>query len=116
MFIGHFGVAFAAKGASPRTPLSVLLFASLWADMLCPILMLIGVEGAHVGGEGYMPVVYHFPYSHSLAALILWAILFTWVYKLRRKHSQGAIVVGILVLSHFLLDWITHRSGIQLFP
>jgi hypothetical protein len=116
MFIGHFGIGFAAKDAAPRMSLGMLFLASLWADLICPIFMLLGIESAHIGGDGYMPVVFQFPFSHSLLALLLWAGLFAWIYTKLAKDRHNAVVLGACVLSHFVLDWLTHRSGIQLFP
>jgi hypothetical protein len=37
MFLGHFGVALAAKKVAPRTSLGVLLLAAQFADLLWPI-------------------------------------------------------------------------------
>ena len=51
MFLGHFGVAFAAKKAAPKTSLGTLVFAAQFADLLWPILLLLGVEQrAHRAG------------------------------------------------------------------
>lgn len=44
MFLGHYGVAFAAKRAAPRTSLGALAFAAQFLDELWPILLLLGVE------------------------------------------------------------------------
>ena len=40
MFLGHFGVALAAKKAAPKTSLGALVFAAQFADLLWPILLL----------------------------------------------------------------------------
>jgi len=44
MFLGHFGVAFAAKKAAPAISLGMLFVAAQLADLLWPVLVLSGVE------------------------------------------------------------------------
>ena len=44
MFVGHFGVALAAKRAAPGTSLGTLVAASIWLDLVWPVLLLVGVE------------------------------------------------------------------------
>lgn len=34
MFVGHYGLALAAKRAAPRTSLGTLILAAQWADLL----------------------------------------------------------------------------------
>jgi len=116
MFIGHFGVGFAAKRAAPKMSLGTLMAGVLWADLLLPLFMLAGWERAEIGSVGYMPAHFNFPYSHSLAALAVWAILLGGIYFLIKKDHCGALVLGLCVLSHFLLDWMTHRTGVLLYP
>lgn len=48
MFIGHFAVALAAKRATPRTSLGWLFAACQLSDLIWPVLLLAGVEHAHV--------------------------------------------------------------------
>lgn len=48
MFLGHYGVAFAAKRATPRTSLGALTFAAQFLDELWPILLLLGVEQVRI--------------------------------------------------------------------
>ena len=51
MFIGHFALGFAAKPAVPRVSLAMLLVAALFADILWPVLVLLGFE-AYGGSLG----------------------------------------------------------------
>ena len=44
MFIGHFGVGLAAKRAAPRLSLGILFIAGLFADVLWPVLVALGIE------------------------------------------------------------------------
>ena len=51
MFLGHVGVALAAKPLAPRASLGTLVFAALWIDLLWPMLLLIGVESVRIEPE-----------------------------------------------------------------
>ena len=58
MFIGHFALGFAAKPAVPRVSLAALLLASLFADVLWPVLVLAGLEQVRIvpGFTAYTPL------------------------------------------------------------
>ena len=57
-----------------------------------------------------------YPYSHSLLTAVLWAILFSAVYFFVTKNRKGSVLVGVLVFSHWVLDFITHRADLPLTP
>jgi membrane-bound metal-dependent hydrolase YbcI (DUF457 family) len=119
VFIGHFALGFAAKKATPKTPLQTLFAASVLADILWPIFLALGVEQVVIeaGNTAYTPLNFvSYPYSHSLLMLIVWATVFGGVYFVRKKDSRGAIILAALVVSHWLLDWITHRPDMPLYP
>ncbi len=58
----------------------------------------------------------HYPISHSLAAVLLWAVLFGVAYQALRRYPRGALVCGLAVVSHWLLDLLTHRPDLPLAP
>jgi membrane-bound metal-dependent hydrolase YbcI (DUF457 family) len=119
VFLGHFGVGFGAKAAAPKTSLGSLLLASQLIDLLWPTLLLLGVERAVIapGITKVTPLDFtHYPISHSLAAVLLWAVLFGLVYHVLRRDSRGALVCAIAVVSHWLLDLLTHRPDLPLAP
>ena len=119
MFIGHFAVGFASKRWAPRTSLAVLLAAPLLADILWPAFILLGVEHARLapGDTPFLGIwLDDFPWSHSLLMDAVWAALFggaVWGYA---KDRAAGLVVVIGVLSHWVLDWITHRPDMPLWP
>ena len=119
MFIGHFGVGFAAKSLAPKVSLGSLLLAAQFIDLLWPTLLLFGLERVRIepGATVVTPLVFeHYPISHSLAAVLGWAVLVGAVYLLLRRERIGALVLGVLVLSHWGLDAIVHRPDLPLFP
>jgi hypothetical protein len=119
VFLGHYGVAFAAKRASPETSLGTLTFAAQWLDELWPILLLLGVERVRIApglmaGSDLDFVSY--PISHSLLTAIGWSVIIGLVYFFARRRSRGAWVVGALVLSHWVLDLFVHGPDLPLYP
>lgn len=119
IFLGHYGVAFAAKRAAPRTSLGALTFASEFLDELWPILLLLGVESVRIvpGLMATSPLDFvHYPWSHSLLAAVVWGLLVGGVYGALRRSRRGALVVGALVVSHWFLDLPVHRPDLPLWP
>jgi hypothetical protein len=119
MFIGHFAVALAAKRVSPRTSLGTLTLASLFLDALWPLFLLLGVERAEITPNRNSFLLLDFtsyPISHSLLMALIWSALFAILYFARAKYRAGAILCGALVLSHWILDFVTHRPDLPLWP
>ena len=119
MFIGHFGIGFAAKLGEPKNSLGSLFLAAQFIDLLWPTLLLAGLERVQIvpGITTVTPLDFeHYPISHSLLAVIGWGLLFTVTYLMLRRYPRGAIVLGLAVVSHWLLDAIVHRPDLLLYP
>jgi len=119
MFIGHYAVAFGAKRLSPQTSLGTLLAAAALIDLLWPLLLLFGLERVRIapGDTAFTPLAFeHYPISHSLLACAGWGVLFGGMYWAVKRYTRGAIVVALLVLSHWVLDALTHRPDLPLTP
>jgi len=119
MFIGHFAVGFAAKKFAPRANLAVLITAPVFLDVLWPFFLLAGWEHVRIdpGNTRFTPLdLYDFPWSHSLLMSLVWATLFASIYYFFARYKAGTIAVWIGVVSHWVLDWITHRPDMQLYP
>lgn len=119
MFIGHTAVALVGKRAAPRTSLGVLLAAATLLDLLWPILLLLGWERVRIvpGETAFTPLDFvSYPISHSLVAAAGWSVAAGAVYYAVTRYGFGAWTVGILVLSHWALDWLTHRPDLPLWP
>jgi hypothetical protein len=119
VFIGHFGVALAAKKAAPRTSLGTLVMAAQFADLLWPIFLPLGVERVAIapGNTAFTPLDFiSYPLSHSLLAEVGWACLFAGVYTLVKHDSRGAFCLWFVLMSHWLLDALTHRPDLPLYP
>jgi LexA-binding, inner membrane-associated putative hydrolase len=119
MFIGHFAVGFGSKRLAPRASLLVLLLAPVLADVLWPLFLLLGWEHVRIvpGITRFSPLdLYDFTLSHSLLTLIVWATLFAAIYWGLTRYLAGAAVIWFGVMSHWLLDWITHRPDMPVYP
>lgn len=119
MFIGHFAVGFAAKKYAPRTSLCVLLAAPLLSDLLWPAFLLLGWERVRIdpGNTKVTPFDFvYYPWSHSLLFCAIWATLFAFIYDRLTGYRPGTIAIWIGVVSHWVLDWITHAPDMPLYP
>ena len=119
MFIGHFGAGFAAKSVDKKISLGTLFLASQFIDLLWPILLLLGLESVKIepGNTAVTPLNFvSYPISHSMFGVLILGALFGIVYYLIKKNLRGSILLGTLVFSHWLLDLLTHRPDLQLFP
>jgi hypothetical protein len=119
MGIGHFALGFAAKRAVPRVSLPWLLLAPAFVDLLWGIFVLMGVEHARIV-PGITPAnpldLYDYPITHSLLGGILWALLFGGAFFVNKRYRAGAVMLGFLVFSHWVLDVVSHRPDVPVFP
>ena len=119
MFIGHYALGLAAKRLAPRTSLGTLFVAPTLADLLWPVFLLLGWERVSPSGvtNPFLTLTFDaYPISHSLLALIGWGALYALLYRARTGYGRGAIVVGLLVVSHWVLDFVTHVPDMPLYP
>jgi hypothetical protein len=117
MFIAHFGVGFSCKAAAPRTSLGSFFLAAQFIDLLWPSFLLLGLERVRIqpGNTLVTPLDFsYYPFSHSLAAVVVWAILFGLVYQLVQRYRRGALLLGLAVVSHWVLDFVVHRPDLPL--
>ena len=123
MFVGHYGVSFAAKRYGPRLSLGLLFLAVQFLDVLFSIFVLAGVEGLRIvhGFTAYNPYdLYRMPYSHSLLGAAFWSAAAgaAWLIAARRRPPRERKVESALlsaaVFSHFLLDFPMHTADLPL--
>jgi len=96
--IGHFAVGLAAKPVAPKVSLGVLFLATWLLDVLAIAFAFAGIEGVKSG----------IPWSHGLFMSVIWSVVAAFLTaRIYREYRAGA-VVGLLVLSHWVLDFISH--------
>ncbi len=81
--------------------------------------MLFGLEHVRIepGNTAFTPLdFYDYPISHSLLSVVGWSGGFAIVYYMFQRYRRGAWVIGAAVLSHWVLDFITHRPDLPLVP
>ena len=119
MFIGHFALGFAAKRLTPRVSLPILFGAAQLADILWPFLVAFGIEQVRIvpGITASTPFDFvSYPYSHSLLFLIIWGVIFGFLCSRTVGNGRTFIVIAALVVSHWVLDFVTHRPDMPLYP
>ncbi len=117
MFIGHFAVGFAAKRQAKTVSLGTLFLAVQFLDLLWPMFLLLGWEQVRIvpGITAVNSFDFNsYPYSHSLVAALGWSIAFGGVYWLIRRRTANAVVLGLAVFSHWVLDLVTHIPDLPL--
>lgn len=119
MFIGHFAIGLLTRRASQLPSLAMLFIAVQFLDLLWPVLVLMGVESLSIdpGNTRMTPLNFeYYPYSHSFLMALVWSVLFGLVYFLFTKNKKGSGLLAGLVMSHWVLDFITHRPDLPLAP
>jgi membrane-bound metal-dependent hydrolase YbcI (DUF457 family) len=119
LFIGHFALGFAAKRAAPRLSLAVLFAAAQLADLIWPFLVGLGIEHVRIdpGNTAFTPLDFvSYPYSHSLLFLCIWGLVFGALSAAVVRDRRVLFVIFALVVSHWVLDWITHRPDMPFYP
>ncbi|MGD8428729.1 MAG: hypothetical protein PVH63_13980, partial [Balneolaceae bacterium] len=119
MFIGHFGVGLGAKKAAPKISLGTLFLGAQFLDLLWPTFLLLGWENVEIqpGVTKMTPLNFtYYPISHSFLMACIWGVLIGGAYFLIKRKSRGALVLGIAVVSHWVLDLLVHRPDLPLYP
>jgi len=119
MFVGHFALGFAAKRVTPRVSLVVLFAAAQLADLLWPFFLALGLEAVRInpGNPPFTQLDFvSYPYSHSLLFLVIWGVAFGWLYRMATGDGHAFLVLAGLVVSHWVLDFVTHVPDMPLYP
>jgi hypothetical protein len=98
MGFGHCAVGLAAKPLAPKLPLGILLLATLIPDLLA-------IAFAWAGIEGDKTVL---PWSHGLFMSVVWSVAAALVVRRLYHDDRAGTVVGLLVFSHWVLDFVSH--------
>lgn len=109
MLVGHFAVALVGKRIEPKLSLGTLVLAAMLPDILWPIFSIAGIEYVAARPGVTEDGLFEVPFSHSLLMVAIWGALFAGAYFLRRHYARGALVLFLAVLSHWLLDSISHK-------
>lgn len=118
MFIGHFAPALVAAALSTERPkLGTMFVAAQLVDWGFFTLALFGIEAMRIDPEASVMVpfdLYHMPFTHSLLGTAIWAGAFFGVVAIRQRDARLALLAGLVVLSHWLLDFLVHVPDLTL--
>lgn len=118
MFVGHTALALAAKPRVPGASLGLLVAAVFGLDLLWPIFLLLGLERVRIapGITAFTPLDFvAYPWSHSLAMALVWGAVLALVLG-RNVRPRTRLWIAGLVVSHWVLDLVTHRPDLPLWP
>jgi hypothetical protein len=119
MFIGHFAVGIAGRRLTPRAGLGWWFASVAFLDLVWPVLLLMGLEHAELSGSAnpFLALTFtDYPVSHSLVGAVVWAVIFAGVYRLVKGRQDGALLLALGVLSHWVLDVATHLADMPVLP
>ena len=114
--VGHLAVGCAAKPAAPKTPLWVLLLATEVLDLLSFGFVTIGVEEVSLSLSDFLQgkIVLSVPWSHGLFMSVIWSVLTSAIIFLIYREHRTASIIGLVVFSHWVLDFIVHPPDLPL--
>jgi hypothetical protein len=118
VFVGHLAVALAVKKLEPDVPLAASVAATFGLDLIWPIFLLAGLETVRVapGDTAFTQLAFEsYPWSHSLVMAVAWGGLVV-ISARAILGLRPALVLGAVVVSHWVLDFVTHRPDLPLWP
>lgn len=119
MFIGHFALGLAASRVESRLALGTALLASQLPDAIWPYLLLTGAETVSIvpGDTAMTPLRFDsYPWSHSLLMVAVAGIVLAVLYRALGGVPRAAVLVAGLAVSHWFLDFMTHRPDMPVLP
>ena len=127
MFLGHMAIGLAARRLHPEVSLAAWFVAVYLADLVWPIMLLLGFEHVRIapGITAFTPLdFYDYPITHSLVGALAGSAVFAgaWLVKHRTapvavpRPGYAALLLAAGVLSHWVLDVISHRPDVPVLP
>jgi len=119
MFIGHIALGLAGKRMTPNVSLATWLTSVQLVDMLWPVFLLAGLEHVRIvpGITRFTPLdFYDYPITHSLIGSTVWAAIFGGGCMLAYRNARVALFMAAGVVSHWVLDVISHRPDVPVLP
>jgi hypothetical protein len=120
MFVGHYGISFAAKPVAPRVPLWVWFIAVQWLDVIWSLLVLAGVEQLRIV-PGFTQAnaldLYYMPYTHGLPGSLALSLAFGAIVALfiPGHRAMTVLLVAAASFSHWVLDLVVHVPDLPLY-
>lgn len=105
--IGHFAIGFAARRAGPKVSLGIWLIATWLLDIMYFIFAFAGIESLeNISKPGVVPT----PWSHGLFMALIWSAVAALVAGLIYRSKPVGVLIGLVVFSHWVLDFISWNN------
>jgi hypothetical protein len=119
IYLGHLAVGLAAKTTTDKVPLWAMVLAAYTNDVVK-----LGFKAAGLEQNGALRIDHHtgitlfvpseIPWSHGLFMSIVWSLLAAGIAYLFYRNRKIASSIGLVVISHWLLDFIVHPPELPL--
>jgi len=119
VFVGHLALALAAKRAVPRVNLGWLMAGVTALDLVWPLFVLAGIEHVRIvpGATAFTPLAFDsYPWSHSLVMAFVWGLVLVGLARSFGVPGSASLLLVGLVVSHWVLDFISHAPDMPLWP
>src|SRR5215470_17476033 len=94
MFIGHYGVALAAKPVQKQIPLWLLFIAVQWLDVVWSVLVMLGIEKLRIV-KGFTEAnamdLYYMPYTHGLIGSLALSAIFGGAVSVFYRERRATV-------------------------
>ena len=105
---------------SPLGPRSCPCSPHRYSSISWPVFLLLGIEQVRINPPGGNPLLAanftSYPWSHSLVMSLVWGALFSGTYYAVTRYGRGAWVMALGVVSHWVLDYVTHVPDLPIAP
>jgi hypothetical protein len=102
--LAHLGVGLAAKRIAPEINVGYLILGAYALDILWCGFALAGLEPTPKPGVVGAPAVW----DHSLLMATVWSVLAGLIAAWIWRAARTGVVFGLVVFSHWVVDFITH--------
>ena len=99
--IAHIGAGFAAKKLIPDVSVIYLIIAAEFVEIVFFVFVSVGIESMPQPEKSPFS-----PYSHGVFMGVVWSAFAILITYLISKNWKVSIIIGLLVLSHTILDII----------
>jgi uncharacterized membrane protein YphA (DoxX/SURF4 family) len=119
VLVGHVAVGLLARSKRPELSAGTYVFAAVAADLLAFAFILAGIERIEFldgrgAGRYFHPLEISF--SHSLATNLAWGAALAVALLAIGRPRRAALIAGLVVASHWVLDVISHPPDMPLSP
>jgi hypothetical protein len=119
MFVGHLAAALTGRTATRGASLVWFVAAANLVDLIWPVLLVAGIERVRIdpGNTAFTPLAFEwYPWTHSLLMGVVWGTALAALSRRFGASPAAARLIGALVVSHWVLDFVSHRPDLPLTP